>query len=311
MIIENLDQVTQAVLDEMKRTPDARTKEILECMVRHLHAFATEVRLTEKEFDQAIKYVAGLGQLTTESHNEVRLMAGSLGLSTLVCLMNNGPNAATESSANLLGPFWRDESPRTENGGSLLRSPTPGSPLFFKGWVRDQTGKPIAGADVDVWHASPVGLYENQDPEQAEMNLRGKFTTDAKGEFSFRTIKPAGYPIPTNGPVGALLNAQKRHPFRPAHVHFLVYKPGFKVITSQLYDADDPQLQTDSQFGVTRALVGDYVLHKNGPAPAPDVSGEWYSLEHTFVLQPGETRLPPPPVSKKATERLKPTLPKE
>ena len=196
MIIENLEQVTQAVLDEMKRTPDARTKVILESMVRHLHAFVREVNLTDDEFDKAINYVAALGQLTTESHNEVRLMAGTLGVSTLVCLMNNGPNAATESSANLLGPFWRMDSPRTENGGSLLRSPTPGPALFFKGWVRDPEGRPVAGADVDVWHASPVGLYENQDPEQAEMNLRGKFTTDANGEFSFRSIRPAGYPIP-------------------------------------------------------------------------------------------------------------------
>jgi protocatechuate 3,4-dioxygenase beta subunit len=306
MIIENLDQVTDAVLQETKRTPNPRTKEIIESLVRHLHAFVREVRLTEKEFDLALGYVAALGQLTTESHNEVRLMAGSLGISTLVCLLNNGPNAATESSANLLGPFWREDSPRTENGGSLLRSETPGPALFFKGWVRDQQGRPVVGAEVDVWHASPVGLYENQDPEQAEMNLRGKFTTGSNGEFSFRSIKPSGYPIPLNGPVGALLNAQKRHPFRPAHLHFLIHQPGFKTVTSQLYSSDDPQLETDSQFGVTRALVGHYAVHENEPAPAPDVTGKWYSLEHTFVLQPGETWLPPPPVSKKAAERLKP-----
>jgi catechol 1,2-dioxygenase len=120
MIIEKLEQVTKAVLDEMKRTPDARTKEILHCLVTHLHAFVLETRLTEKEFDQAIKYITALGQLTTESHNEVRLMMGSLGISTLVCLLNNGPNAATETSANLLGPFWRAGSPRTKNGGRAL-----------------------------------------------------------------------------------------------------------------------------------------------------------------------------------------------
>lgn len=304
MIIENLDQVTEAVLEEMKRTPDARTKEILESLVRHLHAFVREAKLTEQDFDKAIKYVAALGQLTTDSHNEVRLIAGSLGVSTLICLMNNGPNAATESSANLLGPFWRADAPRTENGGSLLRSPTPGPALFFKGWVRDAEGKPVVGADVDVWHASPVGLYENQDPEQAEMNLRGIFTTDAAGEFSFRSIKPAGYPIPANGPVGALLRAQRRHNFRPAHLHFLIYKPGFKTIASQIYVPDDPHLNTDSQFGVTRALVGNYVLHENEPAPDPKVSGAWYSLQHTFLLQPGESWLPTPPVSKKAAERI-------
>src|SRR6202521_2506824 len=150
MIIENLDQVTHAVLDEMKRTPDARTKAILESMVRHLHAFVREAWLTEQEFDKAINYVAALGQLTTESHNEVRLIAGTLGVSTLVCLMNNGPNAATESSANMLGPFWRAGSPRTENGGSLLRSPTPGPALFFTGRVRNPEGNAIAGAEVYV-----------------------------------------------------------------------------------------------------------------------------------------------------------------
>jgi hydroxyquinol 1,2-dioxygenase len=304
MIIENLEQVTQAVLDEMKRTPDARTKKILESMIRHLHAFVREIGLTEKEFDDAINYVAALGQLTTASHNEVRLMAGTLGVSTLVCLMNNGPSAATESSANLLGPFWRTDSPRTENGGSLLRSPTPGPALFFKGWVRDQEGSPVAGADVDVWHASPVGLYESQDPEQAEMNLRGKFTTDANGEFSFRSIKPAGYPIPVNGPVGALLSAQRRHNFRPAHLHFLVYKPGFKTVTSQIYSPDDPHLETDCQFGVTRALVANYEVHKSEPAPDREAKGEWYSLQHTFIVQRGESWLPTPPVSKKATRRI-------
>jgi catechol 1,2-dioxygenase len=201
----------------------------------------------------------------------------------------------------MLGPFWRTNSPRTPNGGSLLRSETPGSTLFFKGWVRDQQGNPIAGAEVDVWHASPFGLYENQDPEQAEMNLRGKFTTDANGEFSFRSIKPAGYPIPMNGPVGGLLNAQRRHNFRPAHLHFLIYKTGYKTVTSQIYSPDDPHLNTDAQFGVTRALIGRYEMHENEPAPVPEVAGTWYSLQHTFILQPGESWLPTPPVSGKAT----------
>jgi hydroxyquinol 1,2-dioxygenase len=309
MIIESEQQVTAAVIEEMRRTPNARTREILECLVRHLHAFVREVRLTEKEFDRAINYVAALGQRTTESHNETRLMAGSLGLSTLVCLLNNGPNAATESSANLLGPFWRAGSPRTENGGCLLRSATPGVSLFFKGWVRDREGLPIVGAEVDVWHSSPAGLYETQDPEQAEMNLRGKFTTDMDGSFSFRSVKPAGYPIPLGGPVGDLLTAQNRHNFRPAHLHFLIFKDGFKTITSQIYSDDDPMLESDAQFGVTRGLVEHFLAHENEPAPAPDVKGAWYSLEHTFVVQPGESWLPTPPVTRKATERAKTSEP--
>src|SRR5271169_5219008 len=291
MIIENLEQVTQAVLNEMRRTPDARTKEILESMVRHLHAFIREVKLTEKEFDAAINYVAALGQLTTESHNEVRLMCGSLGISTLICLMNNGPNAATESSANLLGPFWRTDSPRTENGGSLLRSSTPGPALFFKGWVRDQEGRPVAGAEVDIWHASPIGLYESQDPEQADMNLRGKFTTDDDGRFWFATVKMIGYPIPTDGVVGRLLRAQNRHPYRPAHLHALIVKEGFKVLISQVYDPEDPNIDVDPQFGVTKALLGDYVRHAEPHPTDPQLRPPWYSLDYTYVMEPGETKL--------------------
>jgi catechol 1,2-dioxygenase len=300
MIIENQAQVTEAVVDEMRRLENPRLREVLESMVRHLHAFAREVRLTEEEFDAAIRYVTALGQRTNESHNETRLMAGSLGLSTLVCLLNNGDDGQTETSANLLGPFWRAGAPITPNGGSIVRSETPGTPLFFTGYVVDQAGKPVVGADVDVWHASTVGLYENQDPEQAEMNLRGCFRTDENGMFAFRSIKPAGYPIPTDGPVGEFLRVQKRHQFRPAHLHALIHKEGFKTIASQLYSSDDPRLETDVQFGVTKALISHYQLHENEPAPDPSVTGPWYSLEHRFVLEPGKSWLPTPPVSGKA-----------
>ncbi len=298
MIIEKQEDVTEAVLSEMHRTPDARTREILSSLVRHLHGFIREVRLTEKEFDQAVGQLIALGQKTTPSHNEVMLIAGSLGVSNLVCLLNNGARGTRPTQANNLGPFWRAESPRTENGGSLLRSPTPGPALFFKGWVRDEKGRPIAGADVDVWHSSPAGLYENQDSTQAEMNLRGKFTTDAEGSFSFRSVKPAGYPVPITGPTGALLAAQKRHNMRPAHLHFLIDAPGYKTIASQIYSNDDPYLETDSQFGVTKALIGDYV-RRTDAAPAADVQGPWYALEHGFVLEPGERRLPRAPITAK------------
>ena len=303
MIVENAVQLTEAVVYEMRNSEDARVREILESLVRHLHAFAREVKLTEPEFDAAIRLVAELGQKTTPSHNEVRLMAGSLGLSTLVCLMNNGEGSVDgeiETSANLLGPFWRKDSPSTPNGGSIVRSDTSGDTMFFTGLVVDKAGQPIEGAEVDVWHASTVGLYENQDPEQAEMNLRGKFFTDDQGRFSFRSIKPSGYPVPMGGPVGRLLTAEKRHPFRPAHLHCLIYKTGFKTIASQLYSADDPYLESDAQFGVTRPLIAHYVRHENEPAPQGEALAVWYSLEHRFVLEPGQEWLPTPPVSAKA-----------
>jgi len=285
MIIETQDDVTAAVCGEMFRTPNPRTKEILAALVRHLHGFVREVRLTEKEFQEAIGYVNAIGQKTTPSHNEAMLLSGALGVSNLICLMNNHQ----PTQANNLGPFYRAGAPRMKNGDSLLRSPTPGAALAFKGWVKDRDGKPVPGAEVDVWHSSTVGLYENQDPSQAEMNLRGLFVTDGDGSFGFTSVKPAGYPVPTDGPTGALLAAQKRHNMRPAHLHFLIQKPGFKTIASQVYDPSDPHLETDSQFGVTKALIGDYRK-----------DGERYSLEFTFVIEPGESRRPKAPITAKA-----------
>jgi hydroxyquinol 1,2-dioxygenase len=301
MIIKNQQEVTQAVLAELSRAPDVRFREIMSVAVRHLHDFARDACLTESEFHQACAVIAKLGQLSTESHNEVVLIAGSLGLSSLVCLLNNGDNGQTDTTANLMGPFWRMNSPATENGGTIVRSPTSGAPIFVNAWVRDSQGRPVEGAEVDVWHTSSEGFYENQDPGQADMNLRGKFTTDGNGHIAFRSVKPAGYPIPLSGPGGAWMRAQGRHNMRPAHIHFMIYKPGFKTQFSQVYSSDDPNLETDVQFGVTKALVGQYVLHDGEPAPAPDVSGRWYSLDHHFVIEPGEAKLPKPPITGKAS----------
>ncbi len=300
MIIENQNDVTRAVLSELQRAPDGRFKEIMAAFVHHLHDFIREVKLTEEEFQAAVGYIVGLGQHTNATHNEAVLMSGSLGVSALVCLLNNGDHGQTETSANLLGPFWRMHSPATQNGGSIVRSPTPGPAMFVNAWFRDHAGKPVAGAEVDVWHSSPEGFYENQDPVQADMNLRGQFTTDADGHIAFRSVKPAGYPIPIDGPVGELLRAQGRHNMRPAHLHFLAVKDGFKTLVSQVYVNDDKFLETDAQFGVTRHLIGNYVRHENEPAPAPDVSGPWYSLDYTFVMEDGKSRLPRPPISGKA-----------
>jgi catechol 1,2-dioxygenase len=300
MIIENEKDVTVAVLSELQRAPDPRFREIMSIFVRHLHDFVREARLSEEEFQAAIGYIIALGKHSTESHNEAVLMAGSLGLSALICLLNHGDRGSMDTDHNMLGPFWRMHSPVTPNGGSIVRSPTPGPALFVDAWFRDADGKPVRGAEVDVWHSSPEGFYENQDPVQADMNLRGKFFTDADGHMSFRSVKPAGYPIPIDGPTGDLLRAQGRHNMRPAHLHFLACKEGFKALVSQTYVQDDKFLETDVQFGVTRRLIGDYVRHENEEAPAPDVKGPWYSLEHTFVMEAGIGKLPRPPISAKA-----------
>jgi hydroxyquinol 1,2-dioxygenase len=302
MIIRRPEDVTAKVLSELERAQDPRFREIMSSAVRHLHDWVREVKLTEEEFQKAAAIIARLGQLSDKSHNEVVLIAGSLGVSALVCLLNNGDHGKRETTANLLGPFWRAGSPRVDNGGSIVRSETAGAPMFVTAYVRDLAGNPVVGAEVDVWHTSGEGIYENQDPHQADWNLRGKFTTDEEGKIWFRSIKPIGYPIPVNGPVGDLLRAQGRHNLRPAHIHFLIYKPGYKTQFSQVYSSDDPNLETDSQFGVTQTLIAHYVLHDGAaePTPAADVSGPWYSLDRHFVVQRGDAALPKPPITGKA-----------
>src|SRR5437588_1643685 len=297
MIISNQQEVTPAVLEAIARSPDPRFREIMTALVRHLHDFCREVELTEREFERAIGYVVALGQHTTDSHNEAVLMSGSLGLSTLICLLNNGNNGQTETAANLLGPFWRMNSPRTENGGSIVRSETPGPALFAHCRIVDHRKQPIAGVEVDVWQSSPTGMYENQDEAQADMNLRGKFTTDADGRFSFRSVKPAGYPIPMDGPAGDMIRLQGREHYRPAHLHVLCYKPGFKTLITQVFVDDDEHLESDVVYGVTSALIGGYVRHDSGTPPAPRMKAPWYTLDYTFHMEPGEAHLPKPPIA--------------
>src|ERR1700754_4661835 len=276
-IIEKLEDVTPTVLRAMSGTHNTRLRTVVESFVRHMHAFAREVNLTEAEYDLGVDFLNRIGQATNDHHNEGILFADAIGFSTLVCLMNNGASGATETAAALLGPFWRMHSPVTPNGGSIVRSPTPGPVMFVDAWFRDTKGNPIVGAEVDIWHSSPEGFYENQDPVQADMNLRGKFFTDAEGHISFRSVKPAGYPIPIDGPTGDLLRAQGRHNMRPAHLHFLASKDGFKTLVSQIYVADDKNIDSDVQFGVKRHLIGDFKKH-DGAAPSGNVTRSWYSL---------------------------------
>jgi catechol 1,2-dioxygenase len=294
-IVEDEASVTDKVLVAMRGAASPRLREVMAALVRHLHAFAREVRLTEEEFETGIDFLNRIGQATHDAHNEGILFSDAVGLSTLVCLLNNGHNGATETASALLGPFWRMNSPRTENGGSIVRSETPGPALFVSCRVCDPRGKPLEGVEVDVWQASPVGLYENQDERQCDMNLRGKFTTDSEGRFWFRSVKPAGYPVPTHGPVGDLLRAQGRHPYRPAHLHFLAFKSAYKTLITQVFVDDDEHLESDVAFGVTRHLIGDF-RRGEGTPPSLEVKGPWYRLDYEFVMEPGEAKLPKPPI---------------
>lgn len=279
------DSVTGIVLKALSRTPDPRLREVMDSLVRHLHEFVRETKLTEEEFERAVDFIARLGQASGPEKNEVILMSDLLGVSTLVMMVNNSHGARGTDPA-LLGPFWRAASPPCKPGDCIARDAREGEPLDVKGRVTAPDGSPIAGATVDVWQASPVGLYENQDPAQPEHNLRGRFETDRDGRFHFRTVRPAGYPVPTDGPCGEMLRAQERHPFRPAHIHFMISKEGYKTLVTQVFANDDDCIASDVVFGVTPALSGDF---------RREAKGGW-RLDYDFVLQPGMRRIPKPPL---------------
>ena len=275
------------VLRAMQDTPNPRVRDLVQALVRHLHAFVHETQLTEREFEVALDFVNRIGQASHDKHNEAVLVADLLGVSSLVALQANADPHGT-SDAALLGPFWRANAPRLKAGDSIACPTTPGPVLEVRGTVRDINGRSVAGATVDVWQASPTGLYENQDEQQPEMNLRGRFETDADGRFYFRTVRPKGYPVPTSGPGGDLLRAQKRHPYRPAHLHFMVSKPGFKVLITQVFPHDDEYLDSDPTFGVTQRLVGRFENARDGEPAA--------LLTHDLTLLEGEMVFPQPPI---------------
>jgi catechol 1,2-dioxygenase len=291
--------VTHAVLGVMARTPDPRLREIMVSLVSHLHAFAQETRITEQELHCGLSWLVALGRHTTGSNNEAVLASDVLGLSTLVDLINN-TGAAGETMSALLGPFYRGEAPACLSGDNLARSDTPGAMLYFRGKVTELDGAPIAGAVLDVWHASPVGYYENQDAAQADFNLRGKFETDAAGRFHFSTVRPAGYPVPTNGPVGDLLRAQLRAPMRPAHIHFIVSAPGHKTLITQVFFDTPEALSADVVFGAKSQLIADLMEHGKPHPDFPDAVAPFYSCDYHFTLLPGTPSFPVPPISGKA-----------
>ncbi len=296
MILSDESQVTDAVLAAMAGATEPRLRQVMDAFVRHSHAFIREVKPTEDEFYAALMWIASLGHHTHKTNNEVVLAADVLGLSTLVDLLNNHADSGETMSA-LLGPFYRANAPVCANGEDIARSRTPGPALLVRGRVLDVDGTPLAGALVDVWQSSPVGLYDNQDPEQDNMNLRGRFRTDAEGRYWFRSVRPAGYPVPTDGPVGHLLRAQHRHPYRPAHVHFIVSAPEHRTLITQIFVDDDEYLETDVVFGVKQPIVGGFRRHEQSDeAQFPGVQPPFYTLDYDFRLPKGVPTFPIPPI---------------
>jgi catechol 1,2-dioxygenase len=294
MIIQNEAMITDAVCADMAASPNERLREVMDALVRHLHAFVREVRPTEEEWDEGLAFVTALGQATNASHNETILAADILGLSTLVGMQNN-PTWGGETAAALLGPFWRLNSPELPLGASIARDGTPGMPVQVSGRVIC-AGQPIGGAVVDIWQADPRGMYDNQIEGLEDMNLRGRFRTDADGRFNFRSVRPAGYPVPMHGPAGKLLRAQRRSPFRPAHIHFMVSSPACKTLITQVFVDDAEHLQNDVTFGVTPSLIGRFERHDTLDGAPEGFTVPWCSLVYDLSIAHGESRLPTPPI---------------
>lgn len=300
-LIESEDDVTDVVLASFDGTDDARLAQIMDSLIKHMHGFLREARPTEAEYEAGLRWIVSLGHNTNVANNEVILAADVLGASTLIDIMNNDGGHGETMSA-LLGPFYRGGAPDYEMGANIAHSEADFPPLLFSGQVIELDGTPIAGASVDVWQASPAGLYENQDGRQDDMNLRGKFITDAKGRYAFRSVKPAGYTVPTDGPVGDLLRAQDRYAFRPAHVHFIISAPGHKTLITQVFSDSDEALASDVVFGAKQSIVGDFVQH-SGPTEAhPDITGDFFTCRFDFKLVKGTPTFPVPPISGKVDE---------
>lgn len=279
-----------AVLAENERTQPERLRTVLRSLITHLHAFAIETQLNYEELELGLQFLNAIGQATGPKKNEAILLADVLGVSTLVQLQDAQrimAHGGTEPA--LIGPFWRSNHPVLASGSDIFTPDTIGDRMTVHVRVMDLQRQPIEGAVVDVWQASPVGLYENQDDHQADMNLRGRFTANQHGEFDFRTVKPAGYPIPVDGPVGQLLAHQDRHAMRPAHLHFIAIKEGYRVLATQIFDAQDPNINTDVVFGAVGSLVRNFEPHPVEP-------NAW-QLHVEIMLEPGETRIPHPPLS--------------
>lgn len=270
----NQDNITQAVIARFGDTPDPRLKDIVTSLVQHLHAFAREVKLTEAEWLRGIEFLTATGQKCDDKRQEFILLSDVLGLSMLTVAMNNDkPRGCTE--ATVFGPFFVEGAPHYAHGDDVANGAV-GEPCEVFARVRGIGGEPIVGARVDVWQADAEGHYDVQQSGLDQAQARGVLTTGTEGEIHFRTIVAEAYPIPTDGPVGELLAATRRHPWRPAHLHFKIETEGYEPLTTHVFRSGDKYLDSDAVFGVRQSLVADWLHQPDGH----------YRLDYDFVLNP-------------------------
>lgn len=274
--MRNLDQniITEAVLARHAPTMDPRFKQIMTSLVNHLHAFAREVHLTEEEWFKGIEFLTRCGHITDDKRQEFILLSDVLGLSMLTVAINNDkPPGCTE--ATVFGPFHAEGAPHHELGADIANGAR-GIPCLVRGTVRGIDGEPVSGAHIDVWQSDEDGLYDVQHAEIDHAQARGILNADAKGCYHFRSILAVPYAIPHDGPVGDLLKAAGRHPWRPAHLHFMIKAEGYETLITHVFRSDDPYLDSDAVFGVRQSLITDWKPQHDGS----------YIVEYDFVLNP-------------------------
>lgn len=279
------EDITSAVVASFDGCEDPRLRAILQSLVRHLHAFATEVRLTEEEWAAGIRILTETGHITDERRQEFVLWSDSLGLSMLVDTMEHEkPSGATEST--VLGPFYLPGAPLRGYGESMIEQ-TAGAPAWVYGRVLNLNGEPIAGAELDVWQSGDNELYAVQDSEAPENHLRGRYISREDGSYAFLAVRPTAYQIPFDGPVGRMLSLTGRHPWRPAHIHLIVSALGYETVTTHVFDSESAHLDSDAVFAVKPSLVRTFVRRSaDDPERPPGVTGDWFSVENDVVLVP-------------------------
>ncbi|HJP73173.1 MAG TPA: maleylacetate reductase and hydroxyquinol 1,2-dioxygenase domain-containing protein [Pseudonocardiaceae bacterium] len=288
--VPDLTWLTDEVVASFASTPDPRVRELLSSLVRSLHRYAISNDLTEQEWAYAIDFLTRTGQIATPTRQEFVLLSDTLGVSSVVDALTNSRTPDTTPSA-VLGPFYVDGPPSTELGADIAGG-LPGTPLYVNARITDPDGNPIPGAIADVWQSNEDGFYDVQLPDLDGPVLRARFTTDEDGGLRFWSILPSAYPIPADGPVGQMLGAVGRHPYRAPHVHFMIMAPGYQKLITQLFVAGGDYLDSDTVFGVKEGLIVDFVP-RTGPTPdGGAVDGEWRSLDFTFHIAPVNQELP-------------------
>ena len=286
--------ITQAVLDRLADSTDPRFKQIISAVIRHVHALAREIDLKPDEWMAAIQFLTQTGQTCDAKRQEFILLSDTLGLSMLVVQLEQARRAQASAApatatatpateATVQGPFYWEGSPELPLGADIGEGA--GTPAYYSGRVTNTQGQPVANCCLDVWSGDGEGFYDMQLGDDAPMRLRARFRTDAQGRYHFWSIKPYYYPVPDDGPVGAMLRQMGRHPNRPGHIHMMVYADGCVPLTTHLFDADSPYLDSDAVFGVRDSLIVQYQPHQPGTAPDGRVmTAPYHSAQYDFVL---------------------------